>query len=145
MKDRSYFLNTALALVLALAMAAVVLFRTFAPAVILPELNIPNMVLLSLIALLAEYYVAPGTKGCYVCITLFAALSFGLLPAAAGYVPFAECWKTAVIGGITFALTTWVFRSMADRLSTGPNAKAAPIITAFGLYLATQAFTGILL
>lgn len=145
MKQRSYFLNTALAVVLGLALAAAVLLRSFAPAVILPELNIPNLVLLSLIVLLAEYYFAPGAKRCYVCIALFAVLSFGLLPVAGGFVAPAQCWKLALVGGGVFTLITWIFSSMSDRLSSGPSAKAAPVISAVGLYLAAQAFSGILL
>ena len=68
MKDKKYFLNTALAVVLGLVLLAAVFVRTFAPAVIIPQLNIPNMVLISLVALLADHYLASGAKRCYICI-----------------------------------------------------------------------------
>ena len=145
MKERSYFLNIALALLLSVALLAELLLRYFAPAVVLPELNIPNMVALSLIALLLQFYLAPKGSDCYVCIVIFSALSFGLLPVASGYYALAQCWKPAVVGAAVFTACTWIFRSMTDRMSTGPAAKAAPIISAFGLYLASQAFQGMIL
>ncbi len=145
MKQKTYFLNLMLVVVLTLAMAAMVLLRTFGPAMVLPKWSIPNMVLLSLVALLLDHYLAPGACRCYICIPLFAVLSFGILPLAAGVVSLAQCWKIALIGGAVFTLVTWLFSSIQDRLSTGPSAKLAPVISAFGLYLAFQAFAGILL
>ena len=105
---------------------------------ILPHLDVPNMVLLSLAALLADHYLAPGAKRCYICIPVFSAVTFGLLPFAACFVGAGEALKLAVMGGITFTATTWLYSSMADRLSTGPAAKAAPFVSALGLYLASQ-------
>ena len=64
MKKNHYFLNTALAIVLGAVLLIAVLVRTFVPAMILPELDIPNMVLVSLAALLLDHYVAKGAKRC---------------------------------------------------------------------------------
>ena len=58
MKKQTYLLNTLLAAVLGVALLVAVLVRTFAPIVILPKLDIPNMVLLSLAALLADSKIA---------------------------------------------------------------------------------------
>ncbi len=145
MKENKYFLNTALALVLGLALLVAVLVRTFAPAVIVPGLDIPNMVLLSLVALLADHYVAKSARRCYICIPLLGALAFGLLPFAACFVGALEALKLGVIGGIVFTVTTWLFTSIQDRLSSGPAAKAAPVFSAVGLYLASQCFMGMIL
>ena len=60
MKNKMYLLNTLLAAVLAVAAVAAVLVRTFAPAVIIPQMDIPDMVLISLVALLIDHYLAPG-------------------------------------------------------------------------------------
>lgn len=145
MKENKYFLNTSLALVLGLALLVAVLVRTFAPTVIIPELDIPNMVLLSLLALLVDHYVAKNARRCYICIPLLGALSFGLLPFAACFVGALEALKIGIIGGIVFTATTWLFTSIQDRLSSGPAAKAAPILSAVGLYLASQCFMGMFL
>ena len=126
MKNKTYILNTLLTAVLGIALLAAVLVRTFVPAIIIPQLDIPNMVLLSLAALVLDHYIAPGAKRCYICIPLFSALSFGLLPFAACFVGALEAVKLGLIGAIVFTAITWVFSSMQDRLSTGPAAKAAP-------------------
>lgn len=142
MNKKTYILNTLLAAILGGMLLIAVLVRTFAPRIILPELDIPNMVLISLIALLADHYLVPGAKRCYICIPVFSAITFGLLPFAACFVDAPEALKLAVTGGIVFTAVTWLFTSMADRLSTGPTAKAAPFVSALGLYLAAQCLMG---
>ena len=145
MKKNTYVLNTMLIAVLGITMLAAVLVRTFAPIVIIPALNIPNMVAISLAALLLDHYLAPNAKRCYVCIPLFSAAAFGLLPWAACFAVPAEALKLAVVGGVTFTVITWLYSSIQDRLSTGPAAKAAPFMSALGLLLASQVMVGIIL
>ena len=70
MKEKTYTLNTMLIAVLGVSLLAAILVRTFAPIVIIPALNIPNMVALSLAALLLDHYIAPGAKRCYICASL---------------------------------------------------------------------------
>ena len=144
MKNKTYFLNTILAAVLGLILLGAVMVRTFLPLVIIPEWSIPSMVLVSLAALLADHYIAPGAKRCYICIPVFAAITFGVLPFAAYFVGAGEALKLAVLGAVVFTCVTWLFSSMMDRLSSGPAAKLAPVLSALGLYLAVQCFMGIL-
>lgn len=143
MKNKTYFLNCLLTLILGAVLAAAVLVRTFAPAVIIPALNIPNLVLLSLAALVADHYLAPGAKRCYGCIGLLSALAFGLLPWAACFTAGWEAVKLGLAGGIVFTACTWLYSSIQDRLSSGPASKLAPVLSALGLYLAAQCFAGI--
>ena len=145
MKNKTYLLNTILALVVGAAMLAIVLVRTFLPAFVIPKVSIPNLVLLSLIALVLDHYLAPDAQRCYICIPVFAAAAFGLLPWTAGYIPAGEIWKLAIAGAAVFTAVTWLFSTIRDRLSSGPSSKAAPLICALGLYLAAQCLTGILL
>lgn len=145
MEKKTYTLNTLLALVLGAALLVCVLVRTFAPRMILPELDIPNMTLVSLAALLLDHYLAPDAKRCYICIPVFSAITFGLLPFAACFVGAVEALKLGVIGAVVFTAVTWLFSSMTDRISTGPAAKAAPFVSALGLYLAVQCFMGMVL
>lgn len=142
MNNKKYTLPTALVGVLTAVLLAFVLVRTFLPNFIIPALDVPNMVAVSLIALLAEHYLAKDTKHCYICVALFGVLSFGLLPFAACFVGAQEALKLAVTGGIVFTVITWLFDSIDDRISTGPEAKAAPLMSAFGLYLAAQVLMG---
>ena len=145
MKNKTYLLNTLLAAVLGCALLIAVLVRTFFPIIIIPRLNIPNMVLLSLAVLLLDHYLAPNAKRCYICIPVFSAVTFGLLPWAACFVGAVAAVKLAVAGGVVFTVTTWLFSSIQERLSSGPDCKAAPVVSAVGLYLAAQCFAGILL
>ena len=144
MNKKTYTLNTLLAVVLGAALLVCVLVRTFAPRMILPQLDIPNLVLISLIALVADHYLAPGAKRCWICIPLLGGLTFGLLPFAACFVAAGEAFLLGVKGAAVFSAVAWMFTSAQDRLSTGPDCKAAPAVTAFGIYLAAQCFMGIL-
>ena len=145
MKNTKYFFNTLLTAVLFLVMAVFMVLRLLQPAVILPPLNIPNIVLICLVALLIEYYVAPGNERCYIFIPIMSALAFGLLPLMAGFACQHTFWKLGLVGGAVCTATVWLFSSMADRLLSGPKAKAAAFLSAFGLYLAAQCFAGIIL
>lgn len=142
MDKKTYTLNTILAALLGGVLLACSIIRAFFPRIILPQPDVPNLVLLSLAALLIDHYTAPGAKRCYICIPIFSAITFGLLPWAAAFVTAMEALKLAVLSGITFTLVTWLFSSMMDRLSSGPAAKAAPFLSALGLYLASQALMG---
>ena len=142
MEKKTYILNSLLIAVTCVALLAMVIVRAFAPQIILPDFGVTNLVLVSLIALVLDHYLAPGAKRCYICIPVFAALTFGLLPWCAGFAAPAEALKLAVLGAVVFTAVTWVYTDMADRLSSGPAAKAAPVVSAFGLYLAVQCLMG---
>jgi hypothetical protein len=126
-----------------IALLAIVLVRTFLPQFIIPGVSIPNLVIVSLVALLLDYYLARGAERCYICIPVFSAITFGLLPFCAGFASGLEALKLAILGGVVFTATTWLFTSVQDRLSSGPAAKLAPFLSAAGLYLAAQCFVGI--
>ena len=143
MKNKTYTLNTVLTAVLTAVLAAMVVLRTFAPQIILPIFDIPTLTAISLAALVLDHYLAKGAKRCWICIPLFAALSFGILPWAAGMVAVKYLLGLALTGAVVFTVCTFVFTSIQDRLSSGPAARLAPIMSAFGIWLAVQAFAGI--
>ena len=143
MKNKTYTLNTVLTAVLAAVLAAMVVLRAFCPQLILMQFDIVTITGICLVALVLDHYLAPNAKRCYICIPLFAALSFGLLPFAAGMVAVMSALGLALTGAAIFTLCTFVFTSVQDRLSSGPAAKLAPIMSAFGIWLAVQAFAGI--
>ena len=144
MKNKTYTLNTILAVVFGLELLVILLIRAFAPGVILPKFDLCHLVTVSLAALVLDHYLAPEAKRCYICIPVFAAVTFALLPVAAQLVALGDGLWLGVKGCAVFTATTWTFTSMQDRLSTGPNAKLAPVMSAIGLWLSVQAFAGIL-
>ena len=145
MKNNKYLLSTILAVVVFVACAVALLVRVWVPAAVIPVLNIPNMVLLCVIALLVEHFLTKGNPRCYICIPVFGALVFGILPLMAGFACQHTFWKLGLVGAVVFAVTTFLFTSAQDRLLTGPKAKAAALITGIGIWLAAQCFAGIIL
>ena len=143
MKDKKYTLSTVLIAVMTVILLTMVILRAVNPNLILPVFDIPTITSISLIALVLDHYLAPGAKRCWVCIPIFAALSFGILPLAAGIVKLANIPGLALSGAAIFTLCTFVFTSVQDRLSSGPAAKLAPVMSALGIWLAVQAFAGI--
>lgn len=143
--NKTYVLNTLLAGVMLVWLLIAVVLRALCPTIILQELDLPFIVLLSLIALVLDHYLAKGAKRCYICIPVFAVLTFGLLPFAAFMVTALEAVKLALVGGAAFTVTTFLFTSIQDRLSSGPAAKVSAIFSAVSLYMAAQCLAGILL
>ena len=145
MKNRTYILNTFLAAVMGIYLLVAVIVRAFCPQIILPKANIPNMVLISLVALVLEHYLVPNVKRCYICIPAFSAVTFGLLPYAAAFATPMEALKLALVGCVVFTATTWLFSTIQERLSSGPAAKASAFFSAASLYMASQCFIGMIL
>ena len=145
MKNNKYLLNTILAGVLFALCAAGLLIRVWNPAAVLPVLNIPSMVAISVTALLIEHFLTKGNPRCYICIPVFSAVAFGVLPLMAGFACQHDFWKFGLVGGVVFTVTTFLFTSAQERLLTGPKAKAAALITGLGIWLASQCFAGIIL
>ena len=145
MKNNKFLLPMILVVVLFAALLTGMLMQIFIPAVILPPLNIPNMVLLSVVALVVDHFFTKGSQRCYVCVALFSLAAFAVLPLMAGFACVHDFWKIGLVGGITFTITTFLFSSAIQRLRTGPKAPAAVILTALGIYLAAQCFAGIIL
>ncbi len=144
MEKKRYILSSLLVLVLSAFLLAGLVIRTLLPRFILPQAGLTEIVLVSLIALVLEQYLGKGEKINYLLTALFAVLSFGVLPFAACYVGGLEALKLGILGGAVFTAVTWIFKSMMDRLSTGPAAKIAPVFTALGLYLACQCLMGLI-
>lgn len=145
MKKTTYLLPVMLVAVLFVALLIGMLVQVFQPAAILPPLNIPNMVALSLAALLLEHYITKQSQRCYWCLALFGIGAFGALPLMAGMTCIHEFWKYALVGGAVFTATAFLFTSAVKRLKTGPKAPAALVLTSLGIYLASQCFAGMIL
>ena len=154
--QEKYTLNTALAAVVGLGCLAAVLYRVFLPAAVLPAVGLPAAVLpavglpaaaaCSLLALAAEAYLSKGVPRRNWGLTLLlGALTFGLLPWAAGLTAGTEAVRFAVVGGAAFGALTFLFTSLRERLASGPSGRLAPLVTAGILFLACQCFAGMLL
>lgn len=142
MRQQTHTLNILLAAVLGGVLLVCVAVRAFAPQIILPVADIPNLVLLSVITLTLEHYLAPEEGRSYGIVALLSAVTFGVLPYAAGFAAPLAALKLALTGGAVFTACAWLYASARERLTTGPIAKAAPIFVGIGLWLAAQCFAG---
>lgn len=145
MKQNKFFLHMTLSAVLFAALAAALLVRVWVTDAIIAPLNIPNMALLSVIALVIEYFAAGTQRRCYWFTALFSAVCFGVLPLMAGFACVHDFWQYGLIGGGVFTIITFLFTSATERLLTGPKARAAVVLTGLGIWLAFQCFAGILI
>ena len=144
MKDKTFFLNTALAVVTGLVLLIAVFVRAFAPVAMIRRPDLPELVLVSLAALVLDHYLGKGAKRQYPWIFVLSVVTFGLLPLAAGFTAGLEAVKYAAAGGVVFTLTTFVYTSMQERVKSGAAFKAAPVVSALGLYLAAQCVAGMI-
>ena len=143
MKNRTTILNSVLAAVLGVVLLVSVLVKTNCPHFILPEMNIPYIAAVSLIALVLTYFVKTE-EGCPICEAVLAAVTFAVLPFSAGLTS-AGVFKLALCGGIVFAVLNAAFNGMTKRMELADTHKCAVIPAAFALYLACQCFTNIIL
>ena len=140
MKNRTTILNTILAAVLGVVLLVSIIVKTVSPHFILPEMNIPYIAAVSLVALVLTHFVKTE-EGCPVCQAVLAAVTFAALPVVAGLAA-APIWKLALVGGIVFAALNAMFTAMEKRMELADTWKYAVIPGAFGLFLACQCFAG---
>ncbi len=145
MKDTTFRLSSILTIVLGIVLLAGIFVRVFAPIVMLPNLDIPNIVLVSLLALLVDHYVSKDHTRHYVWIFVLAVLTFALLPWVAGFVNGVVVFKTAVVGGVVFTAVAWMFSSVQERIQSGKSTKMTLLVCAMGIYFAAQCFAGMIL
>ena len=141
MKKKAMMVNTLLAVVLGVGLLVGMVWRTFMPCVVLPELDVIAMTGITLIALTLEYYIAGVQKRDWPLQVVLATVTFGGLAFTAG-LPYAGI-KTFLVGAAVFAVITFLFDSMVRRLEVTTDKKYAVVPTAFVLYLACQCFAGL--
>ena len=145
MKKSELTLPLTLTALVTLLLLAAVFLRAFRPELILPRLDIPTVVLLCLIALVAEHYLSPGAVHHYGFLALLGAVIFGLLPFAASFAAWQRSLLLGGVGAAVLAGLAALLTSLCRRIDTGPKAPLAPVACALCLYLASQAFRGVLL
>lgn len=165
MKKKNVFLNNLLVLYVGVILIGILLLHAFFPAVFIPEPNIPDLVLLSMVVLLTELFLKKSKieriskermkaerikaerikkeeKRCYGQIFILGAITFGLLPWCAGFLPANQIFSCAIKGAAVFTISTGLFTAMQERMHTGESGTWTSIIQAFILYLASQGMMG---
>ncbi len=143
MKKKFDLLGFFLAVVVGAALLCAILLYTFFPRIILPKPDAIALITLTLIALVLNHYLSKR-KRIYPLVPVLGALIFGLFPLASCLVTPMDALKLALLGAVIVPVVTFLFDTMTDHLSSGPASKVAPLISAFGLFLAAQILTGII-
>ncbi len=144
MNKKKDLLGIFLAAVTGTALLTALILRAFLPRLILPKLDAGSVVLLILAALLLDFYTVGGSRRDFRLIPLYGAFVFGVFPYAASITSPLAALTLALLGAAAFTVVTFLFDSIADRLSSGPASKLAPAVGALGLYLAAQCLMGII-
>ena len=142
MKNNKYLLSAVLVLTIAVSLLALLLINAFFPMVTLPKFTVANLSVVSLVALVVNYYLTEEENN-HLIVIAFAFVAFGLLPFVSGFVSLVDALLLAVKGTITFTAMMFVFSSIQNRLSSNGKNWFAPVMTAVMLYLAIQCLMGI--
>ena len=135
----TYRLNTFLAVVAGLVFLGYLAEHAFAPAAILPPLDLMLVSGISLVALILEHYSGKPVEGrCWPVTALLSALTFVLLPLAAGLMSGQELLRFALVSWAAFMVLTFLFTAICQRLASSPASKIAPLLSAGVLFLAVQ-------
>lgn len=143
MEKKNFVLNVLLAVVLGAGLLVGMVWRAFQPNVVLADLELPAIAALILIALVIEYLFKGTQKRAWAVQILLAAITFAVIPFAAGYAGTGI--GLILCGTVMFTALTWIFDSVAERLDVTCDCKCAMIPTAFVMYLACQCFMGMIL
>ena len=135
----TYRLNTFLAVVAGLVFLGYLAEHAFAPAAILSPLDLMLVSGISLVALILEHYSGKPVEGrCWPVTALLSALTFVLLPLAAGLMSGQELLRFALVSWAAFMVLTFLFTAICQRLASSPASKIAPLLSAGVLFLAVQ-------
>jgi len=145
MKENKYLRETLLAVVMCTFFAFCIVLRTFLPLIILPKFNIPTITAISLITALLDHFLTGKNRKTEAFTFVFSVGAFGILPYVSGYISSLDIIKTALSGGIVYTVISFIFSEIQDRMSVEEVSISAFLITAFGIFLAFQSFTGIIL
>ncbi|MDE6840814.1 MAG: hypothetical protein K2P49_08220 [Oscillospiraceae bacterium] len=136
-----------LAAVVGLACLTLALAGTLAPMAILPKLDLPMLLGLSLLALTLDAYWGPAPKLSRTALLANSALGgavFALLPWCAGVTGGTPVWVLGLAGAAVFGASALLYTAALERIATGPKAPLAPAGTALMLFLAGQCLSGML-
>lgn len=142
----TYRLNTFLAVVTGLVFLAYLVVQTYAPAAILPPVDLMLVSGITLLALVLEHYSGVRVeRRNWPVVLLLSTVTFALLPLAAGLLTSQALLRFALVGCVTFAVLTFLFTAICERLASGPAGKVAPVLSAGILFLAVQGCSSLFL
>ncbi len=135
-----------LAAVVGLTCLGLGLAGALAPMAVLPKLDLPLMLGLSLIALTLDAY-WNRTELSWPALaanTVLGGAVFALLPWCAGVAGGVPALTLGLAGAAVFGVSALLYAAAMERIATGPKAPLAPAGAALMLFLAGQCLSGLL-
>lgn len=144
MMKNTYRLNTFLAVVTGLVFLGYLVVQTYAPAAILPPVDLMLVSGISLLALVLERYSGERVeRRSWPVVLLLSIATFAALPLAAGLLTGQALLQFTLVSCAAFIVLTFLFTEICERLESGPAGKIAPLLSAGVLFLAVQACSGL--
>lgn len=145
MKKQTYFANTALTVIVGITCLAAVLLQTFAPRIILPEVDLPMLMFFGVLALLIEGVAKGKIIWPHPVTAVLAGLSFSILPWCAGLIGTKDILVLFLNGVLSYAAAGLLLGSVARRLPQKKGYKVSLVLNGGLLILASQVVSGLLL
>lgn len=141
---KSYIKNILFTVMMTVICLAVLLIRTFFPDIMFPHISIPMLVLFSVIPQIVVYYLKVRDDGLWYVAAILGGLTFMILPLAAGIAGDIPFYTLLIAGTVVYAIVDFIYTSMAKRMKGGAWSVTAPAVNGLILFLASQAFMGML-
>lgn len=141
---KSYFKNILFTVFMTVICLIVLVIRTFFPDIMLPHISIPMLVLFAVLPQIAVYYLKVRDDGRWYIAAVLGGLTFMVLPLAAGIAGDMHFYTLFIAGTLVYAIVDFIYTSMAKRMRGGAWSVTAPAVNGLILFLASQAFMGLL-
>jgi len=143
-REQMYFKNMIFILVMGFISLVALVINTFFPDILLPYISIPMMVLFVVISEVISVYLKVVDKGCFYIKALVGGLSLAIIPFAAGITGDRPFYLLLLLGIVIYGAVDYIYASIVKRMSSGSTTMAAPIVNGVMLFLACQAFQGLI-
>ena len=130
--------------IITIASLVALVSNSFFPDIMFPSISIPMFVLFAALAQMLAYYLKIDDEGCPFVSALFASIASVVLPLLARFDLRHSAWIMLLVSYAVYLAIDFIYSSMADRMKSGPKAILAPAVNCLLLFLASEAFMGLL-
>ncbi len=143
-REQMYFKNMIFILVMGFISLVVLVINTFFPDILLPYISIPMMVLFVAISEIIAAYLKVVDRGCFYIKVLLGGISLAIIPFAAGITGDRPFYVLLLLGFVIYGCVDYIYASIVKRMASGNTTLLAPVVNGLMLFLACQAFQGLI-
>lgn len=142
--NRRYVKSIIYIVIVTIASLVALVAHSFFPDIMFPSVSIPMIVLFAALSEMLSFYLKINDDGCPFVSALFASVATVVLPLLARVDFKQSVWIVLLVSYAVYLLVDIIYSSISDRMKSGPKAIFAPAVNCLMLYLASEAFMGIL-